>query len=191
MEYSLKDKYDFIKNEIVKINSKNPVEIVREMMHKDQISIHGPEHHFLDGASFLVAYKNAGGDIDLSSCLDELEKRTVKMPGAMCAYWGVCGSVASVGASLSIIHGTQPLSTDEYYKDNMEYTSGVLAEMSKIGGARCCKRNAFLSLSHAVRFANGKYGTTMESEDIVCEFSSLNKQCLGEKCPFHRKGKSL
>lgn len=184
MEYTLEDKYALIKSDIVKIKSKNPITIAREMMRKDYVSIHGPEHHFLDGAVFLTAYKNAGGDINLALSLDELAKRAIKMPGAMCAYWGVCGSLASVGASLSVIHGTQPLSTDEYYKDNMEYTSSVLAKMSKIGGARCCKRNAFLSLSYAVQFVRVKYGVEMETGEIICEFSSLNKQCIGERCPF-------
>lgn len=186
MEYTLEDKYALIKNEIVKNKSKNPVTIVREMMQKDFISIHGPEHHYLDGAAFLTAYKNAGGDIKLENCLDELAKRSSKMPGAMCAYWGVCGSLASIGAALSIIHGTGPLSTDDYYKDNMEYTSAVLTKMSKIGGARCCKRNAFLSLSYAAKFVKDKYGINMETSDIICEFSPLNKQCIGTRCPFYR-----
>lgn len=126
MEYALKNKYELIRKEIVKSESKNPLAIVKEMMGKEFVSIYGPEHHFLDGAAFLTAYKNAGGEINLENCLEELENRAERMPGAMCAYWGVCGSVASVGAALSIIHGTQPLSTDEFYKDNMEYTSAVL-----------------------------------------------------------------
>ena len=186
MEYTLENKYDLIKQDIVNNPSKNPVTIVREMMHREFISIHGPEHHYLDGATFLTAYKNAGGDIDLERCLDELAKRAAKMPGAMCAYWGVCGSLASVGAALAVIHGTTPLSTDDYYKDNMEYTSTVLKEMSKIGGARCCKRNAFLSLVYAARFVKDKYNIPMEINDVICEFSPLNKQCIGNRCPFYR-----
>ena len=56
-------------------------------MHKDFLNIHGPEHHFLDGASFLVAYKNAGGEVDVSQAIDMLAERTLKMPGAMCGFW--------------------------------------------------------------------------------------------------------
>lgn len=186
MDYKLENKYQLIKEEIVKDNSKNPIAIARAIMHKDYIDIHGPEHHFLDGAAFLVAYNNAGGNIDVDYCLDELAKRTIKMPGAMCGHWGICGSLASVGAALSIIHSTGPLSTDEYYKHNMEYTSKVLMEMGAIGGARCCKRNAFLSLSHAVKFVREKYGIEMELDKIKCEFSPSNKQCLHEKCPFYK-----
>ncbi len=185
-EYSLENRYDLIKQDIMKFTSeKNPITIALQLMKKDFINIHGPEHHFLDGAAFLTAFRNAGGDINLEQCLDELAKRTFKMPGAMCGHWGVCGSVASIGAALSIINGTGPLSTDEYYKYNMEYTSAVLTQMSKIGGARCCKRNAFIALSYAVKFVKDKYCIDMLCDNIECEFSSSNTQCLKNKCPFY------
>lgn len=186
MAFNLEEKYNLIKQDIINFTSKNPLAIVCEMMKKQYINIHGPEHHFLDGAAFLVAFKNAGGKIDTDKYLNILAERTIKMPGAMCAYWGICGAVASVGAALSIINGTQPLSTDEHYKYNMEYTSEVLHNMSKIGGARCCKRNAFLSLTNAVKFANQKYYVDMEFQKVECEFSSLNAQCLSDKCPFYK-----
>jgi hypothetical protein len=189
MEYTLDNKYRLIKEEVLKSNSKNPIEIAKSIMCKNFISIHGPEHHYLDGASFLVAYKNAGGNVDLELSLDELAKRTIKMPGAMCGHWGVCGSVTSVGAVLSIINQTGPLTLNDYYKDNMEFTSFVINKMSKIGGPRCCKRNAFLSLSYAVEFVEEKYGIKMDINDIRCEFSSINKQCIGNNCPFFKGDK--
>ena len=188
-EFSLEEKYRLIKNDIVNIKYKNPIETVKEMMKKDYISIHGPEHHFLDGAAFIVAYGNAVGETDIFRYLDEFERRTTKMPGGMCAYWGICGAAASVGAALSVIHGTSPLSTDEFYKDNLKYTSSVLAKMSEIGGARCCKRNAFLALSYGVKFVRENYDIDMETSDIVCEFSHFNKQCLKNKCPFYKKSR--
>lgn len=185
MNYTLEEKYSLIKDAVKKETSKNPIVILKEIMNKNFVNIHGPEHHFLDGASFLVAYKNAGGDINIDESLDELSKRTFNMPGAMCGYWGICGSTASLGASLAIIHKTGPLSNNEFYGDNMEYTSSVISKMSKIGGPRCCKRNAFLSIITAVEFINKKYGVNMEISDVKCEFSDLNQQCIKERCPFH------
>ena len=187
MEYTLDQKYALIKQEAVNCKSINPITAAMDIMRKKFISLHGPEHYFLDGAAFLTAFKNAGGDIDLEKCLDELAKRSVKMSGAMCGHWGICGSLASIGAALSVIHNTSPLSTDEYYKHNMEYTAAVLTEMSKIGGARCWKRNAFISLSYAVKFARDKYGIEMESDGIRCDFSPLNTQCLKTSCPFYKE----
>lgn len=185
-EYTTENKYSLIKQELIKCRSANPITIVKEIMSKEFVAIHGPEHHFLDGAAFLTAFKNAGGKIDLDKCLNDLANRSIKMPGAMCGYWGVCGSVTSIGAALSIINGTGPLSVDEHYKHNMEYTSSVLAKMGKIGGARCCKRNAFISISHAVKFVKEKYNIEMELGNIDCEFSPLNKQCLKTACPYYR-----
>lgn len=150
--YTLEEKYKLIKEEVLKSTSKNPIEIVKKVMNKKFISIHGPEHHLLDGAAFLVAFKNAGGDIPLLDVLDELGNRTIKMPGGMCGYWAICGSVASIGAALSIIHNTNMLSNNDFYKEHMEYTSLTIDIMSKIGGPRCCKRNAFISISNAVNF---------------------------------------
>lgn len=104
MTFVLEDKYKMIKEEILKLAETDPIKIVVSMMHKDYVSIHGQEHHFLDGASFLVAYKNYGGDFNLIEALEELTSRSAKMPGAMCGYWGVCGATTSVGAALAIIH---------------------------------------------------------------------------------------
>ena len=184
MEYTLNEKYDFIIKEVSKSKSLNPIEIIKEVMHRDYINIHGPEHHFLDGAAFLAAYNNAGGQLDLNKALSELRERTIKMPGAMCGLWGVCGSTTSIGAALSIIHRTGPLSDDNFYKEHMKYTSSCLEKMSEIGGPRCCKRNAFLAIGTAIKFVEEHYGIKMESDKITCEFTNWNKQCIKKRCPF-------
>lgn len=187
MDYTIEEKYNLIMTKALQQTSKNPVIIAKNIMHEKFISMHGPEHHFLDGAAFLMAYKNAGGDIDINKSLNTLAKRTIAMPGAMCGFWGVCGSTTSVGACLSIINETGPLSDNDYYKDNMQYTSSVIEIMSKIGGPRCCKRNAFISLTEGAKFAYKKYKIPMETSTVVCEFSSLNNQCILERCPFYKR----
>lgn len=185
--YLMEDKYRFIKERVCSSKSKNPIEIVKAIMKEDFINMHGPEHHFLDGSSFLVAFKNAGGSIDLENAINEMANRAIKMPGAMCGYWGVCGASASIGAALSIINKTSPISNDEFYKHNMEFTSRVINRMSQIGGPRCCKRNAFLSISEGVKFVKEKYNIEMELNDIQCEFSNMNTQCISTRCPFYKK----
>ena len=130
--------------------SKNPITVFNRIAQKDFIRIHGPEHHVLDGAALLTAFYNAGGQIDLQTSLNELMKRGLQMPGATCGMWGVCGAVTSMGAALSIIDGTGPLSTDASWGKHMEFTSKALECMSKVGGPRCCKRDAFLSFQKAI-----------------------------------------
>ena len=120
------------------------------------------------------------------SSLEQLKDRTMKMPGAMCGLWGICGDVASLGASLSILHKTGPLSNDNYYKDHMLFTAKVLNKMSTIGGPRCCKRNAFITIQSAVEFVNEHYNSQMQIDKITCDYSKFNQQCLKNKCPFFK-----
>lgn len=170
-------------------NSKNPVEIFKNIVKKDFVRMHGPEHHILDGAVLLTAYFNAGGNIDLKMSLEELMNRGLKMPGATCGMWGICGAVSSMGAALSIIDGTSPLSTDSSWGKHMEFTSKALSRLSEVGGPRCCKRDAFLSFQKAIEFINENYSVKLEESSVECSYSSKNEQCIKERCPFYKKQK--
>lgn len=184
MDISMEQKYELIKKVLIESNEKNPIVLIRKIMKEEYINMHGPEHHFLDGGALMTAIKNNGLNFDLDSCLEILAQRAIRMPGAMCGYWGVCGSVASISAVFSILDGTGPLSSDESYSEHMKFTSKVISNMSKIGGPRCCKRNAFISISEGIKYANEHYGLNIPGSEISCEFSFRNKQCLKEKCPF-------
>ena len=162
----------------------NPVRIFKKMAQKDYISIHGPEHHILDGACILTAFYNAGGKIRLDESLNRIAQEGLRMPGAMCGLWGICGAIASVGAALSIIDGTGPLSDDGTWGEHMKFTSQATGELGRINGPRCYKRDAMIAFREGVRYINEHYDVTLEYEDQHCEFSELNKQCLKEKCPF-------
>ena len=169
--------------------SKNPVDIFYNIAQMDFVRIHGPEHHVLDGAALLTAFYNAGGKIDLQTSLNELMKRGLQMPGAICGMWGVCGAVTSMGAALSIIDGTCPLSSDESWGKHMEFTSKALHSLSQVGGPRCCKRDAFLSFQKAIQYINENYDVELEDSNIECCFSDKNEQCIKEKCPFYKNTK--
>lgn len=81
--------------------SKNPVEILNKMMNLPFCHMHGPEHHIVVGAALLTAYKNAGGDIDLSKALTEMKNRGQSVPGGACGFWGACGAGISSGMFVS------------------------------------------------------------------------------------------
>ena len=66
---TVREKAELIVKDIKKEQGTNPVVIFKQIAEKEYVSIHGPEHHILDGASLLVAYKNAGGEIDLEVSL--------------------------------------------------------------------------------------------------------------------------
>ena len=184
---SIEEKAKRIIEDIQQEKGCNPVRIFKNMAKKEYISIHGPEHHILDGACILTAFYNAGGKIDLQNSLKELMQRGLQMPGATCGMWGVCGAVSSMGAALSIIDGTGPLSSDASWGKHMEFTSKALYSLSKTGGPRCCKREAFLSFQQAIEFINDNYDVELESDSIECLFNEKNEQCIKEKCPFYKK----
>lgn len=179
--------YSLIKKECLQAATTDPIALIVSVMQKDYINIHGPEHHILDGSCLLTALHNAGVEFDLDAALDEMIVRGMKMPGATCSQWGMCGSAASVGAALSILHETGPLSSNQYYKDNLRLVSQALGRIAEVGGPRCCKRNAFLSILTAIDFVKENYGVTLPKESIICGFSGKNRQCIGVKCPFSEK----
>lgn len=178
--------YRKIKEECLKSTEANPIKLAVKLMKLEEIPMHGPIHHIIDGAALLTALKNSGLKLNLDLALDEMIERGSKMPGATCGKWGMCGSAASVGAALSIIHGTSPLSNSEEYKHNLRLVSEALGKIAEIGGPRCCKRNAFLSIGTAVEFIEKTYGIKLPTGEIKCGFSPKNQQCIKEKCPFYK-----
>lgn len=163
----------------------NPIRIFKNIAKKEYVSIHGPEHHILDGASLLVAYKNAGGKIEIDDALEKLMAEGLRMPGAMCGLWGVCGAITSIGAALSIIDGTGPLSTDGTWGNHMQFTSNAISELGKINGPRCCKRDAMIAFKNGIFYVNSHYGIPLEYEHVKCEYSNHNEQCIKERCPYY------
>ena len=185
----MEDKAKKIIEACLQEKSKNPMEIFNHIAHMDFVRIHGPEHHVLDGAALLTAFYNAGGKLELQNSLNELMRRGLQMPGATCGMWGVCGAVSSMGAALSVIDGTGPLSSNASWGKHMEFTSKALQSLAQVGGPRCCKRDAYLSFQKAIDHINENYNLKLESSRIECSFSEKNEQCMKERCPFHRKTK--
>ncbi len=166
--------------------SKNPIEILQAIMDTPYIYMHGPEHHIMVGAALLTAYKNAGGNIDLPSALQEMKSRGSKYPGGSCGFWGCCGAAVSTGMFMSIITGATPLTGKTWGQSN-RMTAKALQAIGDIGGPRCCKRNSFTAVRMTVEFVREELGVAMElPEKIICTYSDENKQCLRKACPYHQ-----
>lgn len=170
-----------------KTASKNPIEIAMDMMDDESIFQNGPEHHTLDGAALLAAYKNAGGEIEIEPALKELCKRSSLVPGGTCGFWGVCGAATSAGQFWSIVTKSSPLA-EEPWAQCQELTSRILGQLAELGGPRCCKRNGFTGIQEAVKFAEEKKGVQMDlPEKIVCHYFRGNKECIKKRCPYFPK----
>ncbi len=172
-----------VKNLCLAEISKNPVKILLNLANNLKCPVHNPIHHILVGSALLTAYKNAGGDIDLEKALEELKTRAMQVPGGACGYWGACGAAISSGMFVSIVTGSNPLKNEEWKLSNL-MTASSLGAIGEIGGPRCCKRNSYMAITEAVKFAKENLGVEMELSKIKCIHFSENSQCIGERCPF-------
>ncbi len=164
--------------------SKNPIEIMEEMMSIPSCHMHGPEHHVMVGSALLTAYKNSGGNTDLKSSLYEMQKRGKQVPGGACGFWGACGAGISTGMYVSIASKSTPLAKEAWGLSN-QMTARALESIGKNGGPRCCKRDSYLSIIEAVKFTEEKLSIKMNLGNIICSRSHLNNQCIQSQCPFN------
>lgn len=175
-----------IVDECKKSLSRNPIELMQKLMENPYIYMHGPEHHVMVGAALITAYHNSGGKIDLEQALDEMKSRGNEYPGGSCGFWGCCGAAVSAGMCMSIITKATPL-TGKSWRLSNQMTARALAAIAELGGPRCCKRNSFTAVREAAQFMNQTFSVEMElPEEIYCDFSNENEQCLKAYCPYYR-----
>lgn len=106
---TIQEKAERILKGIKKEKGNNPIQIFKNIAKNDYINMHGPEHHILDGACLLVAFKNAGGKIDLDDALNKIMIEGLRMPGAMCVFW-----VYVVQSHLLVLHYLLLIIQDHY-----------------------------------------------------------------------------
>lgn len=165
--------------------SKNPIALVQEMMDDPYIYMHGNEHHIMVGAALLTAYRNAGGELELDSALEEMRARGAACPGGSCGFWGCCGAAVSTGMCFSILTGTTPLSGRSWGQANT-MTARALEQIGALGGPRCCKRNSFTAIRAAAESIRETLGVELElPEEIRCRWSPENPQCIRRRCPYY------
>lgn len=163
----------------------DPVTLANQLMKSPTFHMHGPEHHFLVPAVLLTALCNASNRAaEKPKMLAEARRRSDAVLGGFCGFWGACGAAVGVGIFFSVATGATPLSTREWRLSN-EATSKVLAQVAKLGGPRCCKRDTFVSLEGAAAISGEALGVALApAGKIVCRFSAQNRECLKQDCPF-------
>ncbi|MBQ2687341.1 MAG: hypothetical protein IJF52_01775 [Clostridia bacterium] len=68
------------------------------------------------------------------------------MPGGACGYWGACGAA---------------LANEEWKLSNL-MTAASLSAIGEVGGPRRCKRNSYIAITEAVKFAKEHLSVEME-----------------------------
>ncbi len=163
---------------------KSPSRLLQQVFNLPEIHMHGPEHHRIVPGVLLTAFYNNGGNIDLGKSLSEAMKRGKQVPGGTCGFWGVCGSAVGVGIYASIVTGSNPLNGEVWHLPQ-QLSSRCLSKIAEVGGPRCCKRTSLIAIEESIRFTKEKLGISMPEERTKCTFSSKNKECLKEDCPYY------
>ena len=173
-----------VRSVVLNSSSKDPVDIADEIMASSFVHMHGPEHHFIVGASLLCAYSNTYGGVDLENALNAVISRGKKVPGGFCGMAGCCGAAVSAGIFLSVILKATPMSKEEWALSN-RMTSRCLEAVSRIGGPRCCKRDSYTTILAAAEFLREELGKPLGvSDEILCSHFGGNAECLKVECPY-------
>ena len=165
----------------------DPIKLAVLLMKHPAIPMHGPEHHYLVSCVLLATLRNLGKFEINDSLFKQAISRSKRILLGSCGLWGVCGAAAGVGIAISIATNAN-WTSDKERSLAMYSVSEALAEVAKIGGPRCCKASVFASLEVATRFLKREFGIRFPRLDspFPCPFSSLNSECLKEKCPYFR-----
>jgi len=145
--------------------------------------MHGPEHHALVPAAFLIAYRSCGGEVSPSAFENALSEGA-KLPGGTCAYWGGCAAALGIGMAYSAILKASPVKSRGRQVAQTIVTR-VLQRLSGFRAARCCRRESLIALQLAAECSSEFLPTTVPTGyPATCDQASWNRECIRELCPF-------
>jgi len=175
------DYLDFIRSFCARSTEADPVALFLAMRKSSLFPVHGPEHHALVPAAFLTAYRNRFGELSPEQFEAALE-RASKLPGGTCAFWGGCAAALGMGVAYSVILGATPIRGEPRGVVQM-VVSRMLAEIGRMGAARCCRRESYLVLKMGCEMSGEYLPHALETGALpVCDQVALNHECLGEGC---------
>lgn len=166
---------------------RDPLALALLAMRHPKVKMHGPEHHFLAPAVLVSAWCNLRNESERKAALlAEVRRRSEPVLGGFCGYQGACGAGIGAGIFVSMVTGANPVSGAERGLA-IRATSEALKVIGKTDAPRCCKRDTFLGLLSAARFARKHLGIEFPTRPVRCELHDMNRECIGDACPFHRK----
>jgi hypothetical protein len=166
-------------------DERDPIALAVRLMRHPALKMHGPEHHFLVPAVLVATYWNAKGEPERrATAVAEARRRSEPVAGGFCGLQGACGAGIGTGIFVSLVSGATPLAGPARGLAN-RMTARALDVVSRTEGARCCKRDSFLSILAAARFAKEHLGVALPAHGPACEWSDVNRECIRERCPFH------
>lgn len=166
----------------------NALGLLEKLMDRPGVPMHDPIHHYIMPALLLTlaARKTDKSGEELAKLLQVAEERARKLLPGFCGWWGACGSAVGCGVFASIWSDASPKKEENWAQSNA-FTAKCLANVSSVGGPRCCKRTSYLSLLAAIPAARELFD--LDLGDIpkpACTWSHFNKECRKEGCPFYQ-----
>jgi SAM-dependent methyltransferase len=147
------------------------------------INMHGPEHHAMVPGIILATYYAQGGNITKEDILTGI-RRGSQVPGGACGFWGSCGAAIGAGIGFSVILAATPL-TAQKRQQVQTACSRILSKVAAQAGARCCQRDAFISLQETARLSRDLLPVTLKaSSNLSCRQYVLNRECIRKLCPL-------
>ncbi len=177
---------DVIERTCVASDERDPIALALRLMRHPALKLHGPEHHFLVPAVLLATWSNARGEGKRKAeRVAEARRRSEPVAGGFCGVQGACGAAIGTGTFVALATEATPLRGKERGLAN-RMTSAALAIIGRVDAARCCKRDALLSILAAAKFARENLKVDLPATGPSCEWSNVNGECAGGACPFNR-----
>ena len=168
-----------------KTNLKNPFKLADKIMKHPKFKVYGPEHHVLTPAVIITALKNnavkkTNGEELSYKDIKEAIKRSSKIPGGWCGFYGSCGAGMGSGIAISILTGATPAKNRERTLANQMTAKSLFKIADSL--EHCCKRSVRISIMETLDFLKEKFKINWDYEPDTCAFSSINDRCEKEKC---------
>lgn len=162
----------------------DPVEIFLRMRESHDFPMHGPEHHPLVAAAFLVAYHTLHGEPAWPAILDAVQTAATQLPGGTCGFWGACSAGLSAGIAYCTILDSSP--TDGAQRATAhQAVARILQRLGQFRGPRCCRRESLLALQTACELSATLLPHPVPTRyHVKCAQAADNPECLGPDCPF-------
>ena len=168
-------------------DQQNPLALALTAMRHPKVKMHGPEHHFLAPAVLVSAWCNLRGEEHRKTALlAEVRRRSEPVLGGFCGYQGACGAAIGAGIFVSLVTDSNPVAGRPRGL-SIRATAEAMKIIGDMAAPRCCKRDTFLALLAAARFAHKHLGIDLPTRRVECEFHEMNRECIADACPFHHK----
>jgi hypothetical protein len=164
--------------------STDPVETLIKARIGLRFPMHGPRHHALTTASFLLAYHDLYGEPSWATILETLQSADTQLPGGTCGYWGACSAALAVGMAYCAILGASP--TDGAPRSAAQQVVGrIVSRMGEFDGPRCCRRECLLALQVGCELSETHLPKPLlTAYEVHCEQAFKNPECIDEGCPY-------